>query len=321
MLTRGRKVLWLSVLAFLLLLAGAGFAMNPYFLQVASIIAIFIIPTISMRVSLIAGQTNIGVIGFFAVGGYASAVLSMKLGLPFLVAVPVGGLVAAMVGFFLGTLIMKLGDLYFIIITWGFLELARSIAIKATPITGGPFGLVGIPPISIGSVTLHGGWQFAFILMTTAVVLLILYRLEYSRLGLTWKGIAQAPSLAEAVGVNVYLFKLVSFTISCFVAGVGGAMFAHYMGVLQPVTFTFLLATTVIIWNFFGGTKHFIGPVIGAIILLLAVEPMRELEQYEMLVYAAVIILATVFLPDGIISIRQRLSVARSRIRDLRRSS
>ena len=243
-----------SLLAVAIILSVMPFVLGPYLVQVLILIFIFILPTISMRVSFLAGQTNIGVVAFFAVGGYASAVLAMKLGIPVIATLPLGGLMAAVVGLILGTAIMKLGDLYFIIITWGFLEVVRSVAIKATPLTGGPFGLVKIPPISIGGISLSGVSEYFFILLAVVLILVILYRVEYSRLGMTWKSIAQAKALTEAVGINVFRFKLASFTISCFVAGMGGALYAHYMGILQPVTFTFLLATTVIIWNFFGGT-------------------------------------------------------------------
>jgi branched-chain amino acid transport system permease protein len=284
------------------------FVLNPYLLSVFILIFIFILPTIGMRVSLLAGQTNIGVVAFFAIGGYASSILTMKVGVPFLPALLAGGMIAAVAGLLLGAVIMNLGDLYFIIITWGFLELVRSVAIKVRFLTGGPFGLVNIPPISIGGIDLSLPGQYFFILITTTLILFLLFRLEYSRLGLTWKSIAQAPQLSEAVGVNVYRLKLISFVISCFVAGLGGALYAHYSGLLQTVTFTFLLATTVIIWNFFGGTRHFIGPVIGAVVLLLAVEPLRGLRSFEMIAYAIVIILVTVFLPDGIISIPSRFA-------------
>ena len=306
--TRRVQVVLGLLLAAITTLTIAPFVFGAYITFVLTLIFIYLLPTLSMRMSLIAGQTNIGVVGFFAIGGYTSAALAIKLHIPVFIALFAGGIMAAFIGLLIGAIIMNLGDLYFIIITWGFLELVRSVAIKATPLTGGPFGLVDIPPLSIAGLRLSDITEYFFVFIFTATILLVLYRLESSRLGLTWKGIAQAPSLAEAVGINVHRFKLISFVVSCFASGLGGALYAHHMSILQPVTFTFLLATTVIIWNFFGGLQHFLGPVVGAVVLLLAVEPLRGLESYEMIAYAGVIIVVTVFVPNGLISLPDRVS-------------
>ena len=308
MRTKRRITVLAVLLAVAIVLLTVPLVLNPYLLSVLILIFISILPTISTRVSLIVGQINIAVIGFFAIGGYTSGYLTMNLGVPFLAAFLAGGIVAAIVSLLLGAIIINLGDLYFIIITWGFLEVVRSVAVKATPLTGGAGGLIGIPPISLGGITFSKTAEYFFILLAVSLILYALYRIEYSRLGLTWKSIGQAPSLSEAVGISAYKYKIISFVISSFIAGLGGALYAHHMGVLQPVTFTFMLATTVIIYNFFGGNRHFIGPIVGAFVLLLAVEPLRGLHSYEMMAYAGVIILVIIFLPDGLISLPDRLA-------------
>jgi branched-chain amino acid transport system permease protein len=313
--TKKSIIILAAIIALAVVLFTVPFVIGPYLLSVVVLLLIYILPAMSMRVSLLAGQTNIGVVAFFAIGGYASAILSMKLGVPVLAAMLGGGLIAAIIGLLLGSVIMKMGDLYFLILTWGFLELVRSVAIKAVPLTNGPFGLVNIPPISIGGLALSGVPEYFFILFVTVLILVLLYRVEYSRLGLTWKGIAQAPSLSESMGVNVYRFKLVSFIISCFIAGLGGAVYAHHMGVLQPGTFTFLLATTVIIWNVLGGVGSYWGPIVGTVFLLLLVEPLRGLESFEMITYAAILIVVIILLPGGLITLPKRLGPLIKRLR------
>jgi branched-chain amino acid transport system permease protein len=310
-----KSIIIAAIIALVIVLCTMPFVLSNYLLSVLVLILIYMLPAMSMRVSLLAGQTNIGVVAFFAIGGYASAILSMKLGVPVLAAMLGGGLIAALVGLVLGSVIMNMGDLYFLILTWGFLELVRSVAIKATSLTNGPFGLVNIPPISIGGLALSKVPEYFFILLVTVLILAFLYRLEYSRLGLTWKGIAQAPNLSESVGVNVYRFKLISFVISCFVAGLGGAVYAHHMTVLQPVTFTFLLATTVILWNVLGGVGSYWGPVVGTVFLLLIVEPLRQLQSFEMITYAAILIVVILFLPGGLITLPKRLGPLIKRLR------
>lgn len=308
MLTKKSIVTLVILSALAIVLIVMPFILGPYLLSVLMLLFIFIIPGMSMRVSLLAGQTNIGVVAFFAIGGYTSAILSMELGVPFLVSFILGALLAALVGLLLGSIIMKLGDLYFLILTWGFLELVRSIAIKAEPLTGGSFGLINIPRINIGGIVFSGATEYFFLLFISALILFLLYRVEYSRLGLTWKGLAQAPNLAEAIGINVYRYKLTSFVISCFVAGLGGALYAHHMEVLQPVTFTFLLATTVILWNVFGGIGSYWGVIVGTIFLILIVEPLRGLASFEMITYATMLIVIIIFLPGGIITLPNMLS-------------
>ena len=157
--------------------------------------------------------------------------------------------------------------------------------------------------------------EYFFIVLVSALVLFLLYRVEYSRLGLTWKSIAQAPALSEALGINVYRFKLLSFTISCFVAGLGGALYAHHMSVLQPVMFTFLLATTVILWNVFGGVASYWGPIVGTFFLMILVEPLRGLASFEMITYAAILIMVILFFPNGIVSIPGKVAPLIQRLR------
>jgi branched-chain amino acid transport system permease protein len=313
--TRKSIIILAAIIALTIVMITMPFVLGAYLLSVLVLLLIYILPAMSMRVSLLAGQTNIGVVAFFAIGGYASAILSMELGVPVLISLLGGGLIAALAGLLLGSMIMKMGDLYFLILTWGFLELVRSVAIKAVPLTNGPFGLVNIPPISIGGLVLSDIPEYFFILVVTLLVLVLLYRMEYSRLGLTWKGIAQAPNLSESVGVNVYRYKLVSFVISCFVAGLGGALYAHHMGVLQPVMFTFLLATTVILWNVLGGVGSYWGPIVGTVFLLLIVEPLRGLASFEMITYASILIVVIILLPGGLVTLPSRLGSLIKRLR------
>ena len=315
MRTRKSIIILIGFIALAIVLSVMPFVLSGYLLSVLVLLLIYMLPAMSMRVSLLTGQTNIGVVAFFAIGGYASAILSMELGVPVVIALLAGGLIAAIVGLLLGSMIMKMGDLYFLILTWGFLELVRSVAIKAVPLTNGPFGLVNIPPISIGGLVLSDVPEYFFILFVLVLVLVLLYRMEYSRLGLTWKGIAQAPDLSESVGVNVYRYKLVSFIISCFVAGLGGALYAHHMGVLQPVMFTFLLATTVILWNVLGGVGSYWGPIVGTVFLLLIVEPLRGLASFEMITYASILIVVIILLPGGLVTLPSRLGFLIKRLR------
>jgi len=133
--TRRRITILAVLLTIAIIFFSFPFWLNKYLLSVLIIICITLLPTISTRISLLAGQINIAVVGFFAIGGYASGYLAIHYGVPFLAAFLAGGIIPAIASLLLGLIIINLGDLYFLIITWGFLELVRSVAIKMTPIT------------------------------------------------------------------------------------------------------------------------------------------------------------------------------------------
>ena len=142
------------------------------------------------------------------------------------------------------------------------------------------------------------------------VVLVILAKLERSRLGLVWKSIGLADNLAQSLGVNIANYKLLAFTLGCFFAGVAGAFYAHFIRFLFPPEFGFLLATNILIYNFVGGRGHFAGPIVGAVFLSLLSEPFRG-SAYETIFYSIVMLLTILFLPGGLITLPGKLAALR----------
>src|SRR5437773_1892930 len=140
--------------------------------------------------------------------------------------------------------------------------------------------------------------QYYLALVLMLIVLVILYKLERSRLGLVWKSIGMAENLAQSLGVDIANHKLLAFTLGCFFAGVGGAFYAHFIRFLFPPEFGFLLATNILVYNFVGGRGHFAGPVVGAVFLSLLSEPFRG-SPYETIFFSIVMLLTILFLPGG----------------------
>ena len=138
-------------------------------------------------------------------------------------------------------------------------------------------------------------------------VLLILYKLESSRLGLVWKSIGLADNLAQSLGVNIANQKLLAFAIGCFFAGVAGAFYAHFIRFLFPPEFGFLVATNILVYNFVGGRGHFVGPIVGALFLSLLSEPFRG-SAYETIFYSMAMLLTILFLPGGLITLPGKLA-------------
>jgi len=142
------------------------------------------------------------------------------------------------------------------------------------------------------------------------LVLLILYKVEHSRLGLIWKSIGMADNLATSLGVNVAGYKLMAFALGCFFAGVAGAFYAHFIRFLFPPEFSFLMATNILVYNFVGGKGSFVGPIVGAVFLSLLSEPFRG-SPYETIFFSIAMLLTILLLPGGLITLPGKLASLR----------
>jgi branched-chain amino acid transport system permease protein len=242
------------------------------------------------------------------VGAYTSALLAKNLGVPFELSLLAGAVLAALVGLAIGYPSLRLRGVYFAMVTVAFVEAIRLIASIWVPLTRGNAGLSGVPKPSILGMTLVTRTsQYYLALVLMLAVLVVLYKLEYSRLGLVWKSIGMADSLAQSLGVNIASYKLLAFTVGCFFAGVAGAFYAHFIRFLFPPEFGFLLATNILIYNYVGGRGHFAGPIVGAVFLSLLSEPFRG-SPYETIFYSIVMLLAILFLPGGLITLPAKLT-------------
>jgi branched-chain amino acid transport system permease protein len=281
---------------------------GKYMLIVLILIFIDIILVSSLRASMNAGQLNFGIPAFMAIGAYTSSLMMMKLGSPFIIGFLAGGLLAALVSLFIGYPSLKLKGVYFLILTLGFVEIIRFIVMRWASLTGGGDGLNNIPPAGIMGVSLTTEFdKYYFTLCVMALILAILYRLENSRFGLTVKCISQSDDLCEAVGINTYIYKILSFVISSFFAGLAGSLYAHDISFIQPFTFSFSLAALLLVYYFVGGQEGFIGPVLGVIFLSLLSEPLRPFRYYEKIFYGIIMIVVVLFLPSGLIGLREKL--------------
>jgi branched-chain amino acid transport system permease protein len=300
----GTTSMLLALLALLLLLPHVG---GRYYTQIFVQVLINIMLAASLRPSLLCGQLNIGHSAFMALGAYTSALLSKNLGFPFEISLLLGGALAAAVGLGIGYPALRLRGVYFAMVTVSFVEVIRLTAQLWVPLTRGMSGLSGIPrPSLLGFVLSTKISQYYLALGLLIVILLILYRLEYSRLGLIWKSIGMADTLSQALGVSVANYKLLAFALGCFFAGAAGAFYAAFFRFLFPPEFGFLVATNILVYNFVGGRGRFIGPIVGATFLTLLVEPFRG-SAYETIFFSVAMLLTILFLPGGLITLPSRL--------------
>jgi len=262
------------------------------------------------------GQLSAGHAAFVGVGAYATTLLSMHWGLSPWMGMPIGGLVAAVVGAVIGGLGFRFGlrGFYFVLLTVAFAEVCRIVALN-TDAMGGALGLY---------ITFTGNpWQLQFqdnrgyyylalalMLVATAVVALV----ERSRLGAYLLAIREDEDAAEALGVDTFRYKLCAIVLSAFLTGVGGAFYANYLFSLQPnAVFGIPLSVDIIIRPIVGGAGTLLGPLVGSLIL----SPLAELARvyfsrpgwtgFHLVVYGALLIGVVLFLPRGAYPFVRRL--------------
>src|SRR5499433_1416739 len=305
MKSNSRTVAFLAVvlLALIFLIALGG----SYYAHLLALVFTNVILASSLRLSLMCGQLNIGHSAFMSVGAYTSALLAKNLGIPFELSLLGGALLATVVGIVMGYPSLRLRGVYFAMVTVAFVEAIRLIVQIWVSLTRGMSGLSGIPkPSLLGMVLTTKTDQCYLALGLMVVTLLILYKLEYSRLGLIWKSIGMADNLALSLGVNVASYKLLAFVLGCFFAGVAGAFYAHFVRFLFPPEFGFLMATNILVYNIVGGRGHFAGPIAGALFLSLLSEPFRG-SAYETIFFSIAMLLTILFLPGGLITLPAKL--------------
>jgi len=269
---------------------------GDYYVHVFALVFTNVILAASLRPSLTCGQLNIGHSAFMSIGAYTSALLAKNLAVPFELSLLCGALVATAVGIAIGYPALRLRGVYFAMVTVAFVEVIRLIAQLWVSLTRGMSGLSGIPKPSLLGITLTSrASQYYLVVGLALVILLVLWKLEHSRLGLIWKSIGMGDNLAQSLGVNIARHKLLAFMLGCF---------------LFPPEFGFLMATNILVYNYVGGRGHFVGPIVGAIFLSLLSEPFRG-SPYETIFFSIAMLLTILFLPGGLITLPGKLAELR----------
>lgn len=309
-MTRGRTLLYgLAAVVCLAVICVLPHLVPYYYQDLLVFLVINILLASSYRLLALAGEWSLIHVVMMGCGAYTSALLTIKLGLPFWVALPLGGVVAAAVAFVLSFPLFRMKVFYFLIGSFAAGEAIRLCWNVFNVPFGGPQGLQPIPGPQLGDIPFWNPVNYYYMsLIFVGLSLLVLYRLEKSRFGLTLHAIHWSDSLCESVGVEVWRHKMLAFVISSFFAGICGVLAAHYIGTITPTQFTVSTMVTVLVWVIVGGTGTFFGPIIGVIALTFLDEWLRVFGLLRLLAYGALLIVFTLFLPDGLESIPGRIS-------------
>ena len=293
-------------------LAGAVLFVIPVFVQSSYILHILIstflavVYTVSLRLVLMNGLLSFGHGAFAGIGAYASSLLMMKAGVPFYLSLPLAGLLAAAAGGMIAFPALRVRGAYFVILSWAIGEVFVVMYKRVKGVFGGASGLYGIPgPDILGwDFTGKGAYFYlALILMLTTIV--VCYRIDHSRFGMIIRGIGLSEDLAESLGINIPLYKVINFAISCFFAGLAGSFLAHYTHFLSPEMFGIALSESIVVYLLVGGGGSITGAILGASILSAIPELLAFTSFYRMMIYGAILILSIIFLPGGLVSLPQ----------------
>jgi branched-chain amino acid transport system permease protein len=267
--------------------------LNPYYLQIIVNIGIGIVLALGLNVITgLTGQLSLGHAAFMSIGAFASAILTIKTGLPFSINLLLTGFITAGVAAFIGLPILRLTGDYLAICTLGFAEIIK-VAFLNLDITNRALGL-SVPAA-------HTTIPMPVVVWTVVLLSIVCVTfIHNSRFGRALKAVRGDEIAAEAMGINVTRYKVQSFALGAFLAGVGGGLYAHFMGYINPSDFGFLKSVDILSMIVLGGLGSITGSVIGATILSAAPEFLRFMANYRMLVYGGLLVCMMIFRPNGL---------------------
>jgi branched-chain amino acid transport system permease protein len=280
--------------------------------EILVLLVINVLLVSSYRLLTLTGEWSLAHVVIMGVGAYGSALTAKRLGVPVPLAMLAGAAMAGLLAFLLSFPLFRMKGFYFLIGSFAAGEVIRLIWkwSELTWLFGGPKGIKLIPPfpdIEMLSIDFYNPVNYYYLcLVVVAVSLVILYRVERSRIGLTFHAIHWQDKLAQSVGVDTFRYRMLAFVISSFFAGLAGALYAHYIGAIAPDRFNVEEMVYVLIWAIVGGTATFYGPIIGVVTLTILNEVvLRALGVDEMrpMLYGAILIISILFLPNGLESL------------------
>lgn len=282
---------------------------SPFHFHIAIMVCLGAMTVGGLGVIAWVGQLSLAHGAFVGVGAYASTLLVMRAGVPFLLGPPLAALASGLVAWIIGAPLLRLRGVYFVLITFALNELFRLVMLDFPKISGGSSGIANIPPIALGSLVLRAKDDiYIFALVCLALVYALLWLIRNGLIGRRFAAVEQNLALAESSGIPTARTQVVAFVIASAIAGFAGALMAHYIGFISPETFGFRLSVYYIIMLVVGGRLTLWGPLIGAIFLTPLPEFLRGAQEYQHILYGAALIVVLQFLPGGLVSLPSRLA-------------
>ncbi|MCL4516508.1 MAG: branched-chain amino acid ABC transporter permease [Firmicutes bacterium] len=293
------------LLALPFLLSGRG-----YLVYLVDLAGVYVVLTLGLNILTgYAGQISIGHAAFMAIGAYTSALLTLKLGAPFWLAMPVAGLIAAAVGGFLGITALRLSGHYLAIATLGFGVAISQLAAAWEPVTGGFQGLKPPKPSLFGILFNN---EIKYYYLELAVVVLLVWlavNLLRTRAGRAFMATRDSEIAAQAMGISLPEFKTAAFATSAFYAGVAGSLYGHLVGFISPFDFNLSVSLMLLAAIVVGGLGSIEGSVFGGIFITLLPQLFSRVKNLPSVLTGVVLILVVLFLPSGLADLVRRVKL------------
>ena len=277
------------------ILGAVGALTNSFSGQLVPICA-YVILAVSLNLTVgILGELSLGHAGFMSVGAFSGTLAYVVLSenapqpLAMLVAFVVGGVVAGLFGVLVGIPVLRLSGDYLAIVTLAFGEIVRALLRLIQPI-GGARGMIGIPNYA----------NFFWVVLFVVLTLWLLRNLIYSPYGRAFIAIRDNEIAADAMGINTTKYKIMSFCIAAFIAGVAGGLYAHVLSFIQPDSFSFTKSSDFLVYLYAGGSGSLTGSVVGAILLTILPEVLRFLADWRLVLYALILVVVMLYRSEGL---------------------
>jgi branched-chain amino acid transport system permease protein len=303
---------WIAVAVIAAVLLFVPPFLKNYGIYLFSYWLVFVIATMGLNLTIgYAGQKSLGHAAFLGIGAYTVAIL-LKAGISFWIGLPVAMLLCFVVGLGLGFPALRVQTIYLAFATLGFNTALWLVMRNEEWLTGGTFGINNIARPELFGISLNSNLSYYyFVLGVTVIMCALLWKLLASPWGKAFTALRDNPIRAESLGVNIQAYTLLSFAIGAVYAGVAGALFAPLVEFIEPAPFAVGASIMMYLMVVVGGAGYFFGPLLGSAVGVILPEWLRGMQDWYLLSFGIAVILLMLWLPDGLLSIPDKLRARR----------
>lgn len=303
----------LKFLALVAALAVLPFALrSPFLTHIGVMTCLYTALALSMNLMLRIGQISFAHGAFMGLGAYGSALLMMRLGLPFPVAFFGAAFGVTLLAWLVGLLFLRIRGVYFVLLTFAFGEIIVLTFIEWVSLFGGSSGLAGVPRPALFGHEIQSRNGFYLLALGLAAFAYTSVRAIYrSELGAVITSLDENEALTQSLGIDSRRYRQLTFCFSAFLVGMSGAVYGHYLTLVTPEDYGFWVPVHLVVINVIGGMAHPVGSVLGALLLVPLPEFLRDAKQYQVLLYGILLIVFLLFMPDGLYGVLKKFRRAK----------
>jgi branched-chain amino acid transport system permease protein len=296
---------WMTFIIGALVLLFPVLGPSSYIMYVLNIVAIYAIASMALNLLTgVGGQVSIGHAAFLGIGAYASAILDLRLNVPFWISILLAGLITGLIGFIVGLPAVRLSGHYLAIATLGFGVAIPQIALKWESLTGGYMGLSPRDPV-LGPIIFNTEYHYYYLIVgVLALTFWTMKNILKSRFGRAFFSIRESEIAAQAMGVHLPTYKAFLFSISGFYTGVAGSLYAHSVGFISPYDFSIEISFLILAMVVVGGLASLGGSIAGAAILFLIAQWTNQLHGLSAVITGGVLVAVILFFPNGSVGLK-----------------